>query len=134
MLPEIAKDIQVERKAPNRIIGLHAPLDHIIHVSLGDFKGTRDFLGRRRTGFANVITADTDRIAAWEFLGRIFNTVAHQSDRIFHRIYPGPATDHFFENIILGCGTDFFLGVAEFFRRGLIHGQHNGRHGINGEP
>ncbi len=80
-----------------------------------------------------MIAADADRIAARKLFDRIFDAVAHQTHGVFNRKYPGAATDHFFEDIVLRGRTDFFFGVAEFFRSGLIHGQHNRGNRIDGQ-
>ena len=111
-----------------------APPHHLVDVGVGDAEGVRHLLGGRRPGLPDVVAADAHRIRSGHGLDRVLDGVADELDRRVQGIDPRATADDLFEDVVLGGGRDLGPIEAELLPHGLVHGQHDGGHGVDGEP
>ncbi len=134
LFPQVSIDVEIEGKTAHEIFSPQSAFHDIFHVSLGNLKCAADFLGRCRARFPDVITAQAYRVAARQLFDGVLDGVTDQADAMLNRINPGAAADHLLQDVVLRGGGYLLFRVAEFFRHGLVHGQHDGRHRIDGQP
>ncbi len=133
LFPEVSKDIEVEGEAPDKIVNVMATAQDFLDIGIGNLEGVSDFLNRRTTRFANVITTNADRVGSGEFLHRIFDRITDETYSGFHGKDPCPPSDHLFENIVLRGSAHSIFFKSVFFGGCLEHGQHDACYSVDGE-
>src|SRR5438105_2659891 len=100
LFEQIVVRVEEERNARRKLVDGESCLDCGLDVSNRIGERKRQLLHRGRAGFANVITADRNRIPIWNCLPAERERVSDQSERWLRRKYIGAARDVFLENIV----------------------------------
>ena len=133
LLPEVAEDVEVEREAADEGVDVVAPRQHVVDVGVGDEDGAGDLLRGRRARLPDMVAADADRVRPGQDVHGVLDGVADQLHRGLDREDPRAPADHLLEDVVLrGCG-DHLRAVAELLRHRLVHGEHDGGDGVDGE-
>ena len=111
-----------ERRGPNSIHG-HAARRQHLGIGKTVRKRVGGLLHRRRSGFADVITADRDRIPAWHVARGEFHHVAEKTQRRLDRENGFVLRLHFLEDIGLNRPAELRhdVGTEAPFRRRDVH-------------
>ena len=109
--------VEEERNARRKIINVQTGLERCLHVSDAVGECESDFLNCSRTGFANVVTANRDRVPVGHFAGAVGEDVGHQTQRWPRRIDVSAARDVFLKNVVL-------QGAFNFVERNVLLARH----------
>ena len=120
-LEEIAVRVEEEGKPWRKIVHIHSTAHTVIDIFDSVAQRERKFLNRGRTSFADVITADGNRIEFRRVLRAEFESIDHQPHRRFRRIDVLLLRDIFLENVVLQSTGDFLPIGALLFRDRQIH-------------
>ena len=121
LLEDVAEDVEVVGKPSGELVHRQATLDGVVRVGLGNAEGIGHFLRWRRTGLPNVVAADRHRRVLRCVRGAVFDGVANQADRGFHRKNPGAPANEFLEDVVLRGAAQFLDVVAALFGHRQVH-------------
>ena len=120
---KIVVRVKKKRQARREIINFQP--DGNRRVNISDAVGEResDFLRGGRTGFADVITGNRNRVPVRHFRGAKSERVGDQPQGRFRRINISSARDVFLQNIVLNRAVDFIERDVLLSRDGQIKTQ-----------
>ena len=102
-------------------------IDGLLHVCQRVGKGECEFLYRGRTGFANVVTRNRNRIPQWHFFCTEPEHLGGQRERWRGRIDVCAARDVFLEDVVLHRAGKCSACNTAFFRDDDVHREQRGR-------
>ena len=102
-----------------------------LHISNSVCQSKGHFLDSRATGLAHVIAADTDGIPSGDAIFAKCKNIGNDAHGFGRRIDVGSPRGIFFQDIVLYGPLKNFTFDPLFFRHREIHGQENGRCGID---
>src|SRR5208282_3292494 len=86
LLEEIVVRIEEEREALSEVVHVETPLLRLRDVGASVREREGELLDRGRTGFADVVTRDRDRIPARGRAGPELDRVGHEAERVARRV------------------------------------------------
>ena len=114
-LKEVVVCVKEERKAGNELIDVHSAIDPVLDIFDAVTERERKFLERGRTGLADVITTDADRVVFRHVLRAVLEGVDNKFHRRLYRIDPFFLRDVFFQDVVLKRARDLLeVGLLLF--------------------
>ena len=132
LLQKIVMGIEEEGEARREIIHGQTAPERGLHISDGVAESKRHFLHGSRARFANVISADRNRVPLGRALAAESENIGHDAQRWSQREDVSPARDVLFQNIVLNRSGKPRNIHALFFRHCEIERKQDGARGIDG--
>ena len=128
----VGEGVEEEAQARSEGIHRHAAVHAGLHVgdAVGDGEG--HLLGRRGTGFTDMIAADADGVPFGNVLVAVFDEVHREPHAGFGGIDVLAAADDFLQNVVLDRAAHLVEGHPLFLGDGQVHGQQHRGRGVDG--
>src|SRR5262249_9651600 len=129
---EVAVRVEEERKLRSERIYVQTAANPPFHIFEAVTKRKRKLLYRRRSGFADVIAADGNRIELGSVLDGELESIDDQAHRWLGRINVFLLRDVFLKDVVLQRAGDLLPIRPLLFGNGEIHRPDNSRWRIDG--
>ena len=131
LFEEVVMRVEEEREAWCEVIDGESAAERPLDVLDPIVEGEGEFLQRRRTGFADVVSGDGDGIEARRVKGAELEGVDHQPHRRCWRIDVLLLCDVLLQDVVLQRARDLLPVCALLLRDDEIHGPQYGRGRVN---